>query len=63
MGKKVKLTDHQKKMADFIKWDGSYETDDTGQIVIYTAMMLDDDDNIVPWEDPDDDDSDKGFRD
>lgn len=56
MGKKVKLTDHQKKMADFIKWDGSYETDNTGQIVIYTAMMLDDDDNIVPWEDPDEND-------
>lgn len=63
MAKKIKLTDHQKKMIEFINWDGSEETDNSGQIVIYTGMMFNDNGDIVPWVDSDENDSDKGFRD
>ena len=39
------------EMIDFINkhWDGS--TDNSGQIIIYTSMMEDDDGNIVQWRD------------
>lgn len=42
---------YNQEMIDFIHryWDGS--TDNSGQIIIYTSMMEDDDGNIVPWKD------------
>jgi hypothetical protein len=47
-------------MIDFIDkyWDG--DTDNSGQIIIYTSMMEDDDGNIVPWVDRFDEDTRRG---
>lgn len=46
--------DHfDKDIIAFIKKHGCEDTDDYGQIVIYTGLMCDEDGNIVQWEDGD----------
>lgn len=38
--------------------DGSVETDNYGQIVIYTGLMYDESEkNVVPWKEPNEKDS------
>ena len=47
--------DFSKDIIAFIKKYGCEDTDNYGQIVIYTGLMYDKDDNIVQWKDKDDD--------
>ena len=43
-----------KALCKFVNDHGpAVETDNTGQIVIYTSLMYDEDDNIVPFVDQD----------
>lgn len=36
------------------KYDMDIDTDNTGQILLYTGLMFDENNNVVPWQDPDD---------
>ena len=45
----------KQELVRLIQMCGGGETDNDGQIVIYTGMMYDEDDNIVPFVCPDED--------
>ena len=45
------MSDYTNDMIDIITKHGCEDTDNTGQIVIYTGLMYDKDGKIVPWED------------
>lgn len=47
------MDDFNKDIIAFIKKYGCEDTDNYGQIVIYTGLMYDEDDNIVQWKDGD----------
>ncbi len=48
------MSKRDKEIIKFIqKYDGG-ETDNYGQIVIYTGMMYDENGNIVPFKNPED---------
>lgn len=43
-----------KDFAKFLdKHDLGVETDNTGQIVLYTGLMFDENNRLVPWKDSD----------
>lgn len=44
------MSDEQDDLIRFITKYGS-EMDNTGQLVIYTGLMYDEDGKIVPWKD------------
>ena len=45
------MSDYKTDLMQFIKKHGVEDTDNYGQIVVYTGLMYDDEGNIVPWKD------------
>jgi len=45
------MSDYTNDIISLITKHGCEDTDNTGQIVIYTGLMYDEDGKIVPWED------------
>jgi len=54
------MSDYAKDITRFIHKYGEEETDNYGQIVIYTGMMYDENGDVVPWEASDEREADQG---